>query len=138
MIGAVIFLFLGCDVSDMNKQNSISSGTTTGYGSSGGAAAQVTISAGNNSLASGATTTITVIVTDGSGRRTDASIILTSSGGGTFNGSYTTLNGNTMGGSFIANYKAPSISIDDEVTATVAGTMLKGATIITVSSSSWF
>lgn len=134
LLSAALFLFLGCDVSDINKQNSVSSGTTTGSGSSGGPAANVTIYAGNNAIATNATTTITVIITDASGRRTDASIILTSSRKGTFNGTTnSTLNGNTIGGILIVNYTAPLASTDDEITATVAGTILKGTTIITVS-----
>jgi hypothetical protein len=129
---AALFIFLGCDVSDTNKQNSVTSGTTTGSGSSGGPPANVTVVAGNNTLAAGATTTITVIVTDSSGKRTDASIILTSSQKGTFNGTNTTLNGNTVGGIFIVNYTAPTAS-DDIITATVTGTIVKGTTIISIS-----
>ncbi len=127
------FYFPGCNSSDINNQNSVTSGTTSGSGSSGGAAANVTIFAGDNVIAVGATTTITVIMTDASGKRTDASIILTSSRGGTFNGSNVTLIGNTKGGIFIADYKAPSTPTDDTITATVSGTILKGITIITAS-----
>ncbi len=133
LLSAALFIFLGCDNSDINKQNSVTSGTTSGSGSSGGAAANVTISAGSNSIAVGATTTITVIVTDASGKRTDASIILTSSRAGTFNGSNVTLIGNTTGGVFIADYKAPSTATDDTITATVAGTILQGTVVITAS-----
>ncbi len=136
LLSAVLFIFLGCDSSDVNKQSSVTSGTTTGYGSSGGAAANITVSAGNTNIATGVTTTITVIITDSSGKRTDASIILTSSQGGTFNGSNVTLVGNTLGGIFIADYKAPSTSTEDEVTAAVAGTTLKGSTMITITSPS--
>lgn len=139
LVMTALILFLGCNVSDVNQQTSLSSGTTTGSGSSGGAPAFVTVYAASNSLAGGATTTITVIVTDASGKRTDASITLTSSIGGTFNASgdvsSPVLNGNTVGGVFIADYKAPSISGNDEVTATVltgAGTFLRGTTIISV------
>ncbi|MEW6188426.1 MAG: hypothetical protein AB1585_22135 [Thermodesulfobacteriota bacterium] len=126
------FLLSGCEVSEVNKQDSLSSGTTSGYGSSGGPAANITLYAANNNLVSGATTTLTVVVTDGSGRRTDASIILTSTRGGTFNGTDTTLIGTTSGGAFIADYKA-NYAGDDEVTATVAGTALKATIVISVS-----
>jgi hypothetical protein len=133
LLGAALFIFPGCDASEVNKQNSVTSGTTSGSGSSGGAPANVTIFPGSNSLAAGATTTITVIITDASGKRTDASVLLTSSGGGTFNGtSNSTLNGNTLGGILIVNYTAPSTSTNDEVAATVAGTALKGTTMISV------
>jgi hypothetical protein len=134
LLGVALVISLGCDVSDDNKKNSITSGTTTGSGSSGGAASNVTIFAASNSLAAGATTTITVIITDASGKRTDASIILTSSRGGTFNGSNATLVGNTVGGIFTADYKAPGASTEDEISAMVAGTVLKGTTIISISS----
>jgi hypothetical protein len=136
LLGAALIISLGCDVSDVNKQNSVTSGTTSGSGSSGGAPANVFVTAANNTISSGATTTITVILTDASGRRTDASVTLTSSSGGTFNGTNATLNGNTVGGLFTADYKAPSLSIDDVITATVSGTLLKGTTIITVTTSS--
>ena len=133
---ATLILFLGCNVSDVNQQTSISSGTTTGSGSSGGAPANITVYAASNSLIGEATTTITVIVTDASGKRTDTSLTLTSSIGGTFNTtgdtSYPVLNGTTIGGVFIADYKAPAISGTDEVTATVSGTNVRGSTIITV------
>jgi hypothetical protein len=142
LLGAVLFFFMGCDVSDVNNQSSVTSGTTTGSGSSGGTPANVTVTAGSNTLATNATTTITVIVTDAAGRRTDASIILTSSMGGTFNETSTsnggtslkstTLNGNTSGGILIAEYKAPGIATEDEITATVTGTAVRGTTIITV------
>jgi len=133
LLGAALVISLGCEVSDVNKQNSVSSGTTSGSGSSGGAAANVTVTAANNTIVSGGTTTITVIVTDTSGRRTDASIILTSSAKGTFNGTTnTTLNGNTLGGILIVNYTGSSTFIDDEITATVAGTNIKGSTIISI------
>jgi hypothetical protein len=67
-----------------------------------------------------------VILTDASGRRTDASIILTSSGGGTFNGTNTTLSGNTLGGFFSATYTAPTVTLqtDTEIAATVSWTTL--------------
>jgi hypothetical protein len=135
------FLFSGCEVSDVNKQDSLSSGTTSGYGSSGGPAANIILYAASNNLAVGATTTLTVVVTDGSGRRTEASIILTSSRGGTFNEGQTgekpnpggpSYNGNTTGGILIADYTAKT-SGDDEVTASVAGTALKATIIISVS-----
>ena len=133
LVSAALFIFLGCNNSDINKQNSVTSGTTSGSGSSGGAATNVTVNAASNSIAVGATTIITVIVTDASGKRTDASIILTSSRGGTFNGSNVNLIGNTTGGIFIADYKAPSTATDDTISATVAGTILQGITIITAS-----
>ncbi|MCG6538427.1 MAG: hypothetical protein L7F78_27855 [Syntrophales bacterium LBB04] len=137
--GLIIFtlLFLmGCNSSDVNKQSSITSGTTTGSGSSGGAAAKVTVTSGNNQLVSGGTTTITVIITDSQGKRTDATITLTSSRGGSFNNSttYTTWSGNTIGGSLIITYTAPSDTIDTEITAAVTGTSIKGSTIISITS----
>lgn len=136
LLGTVFFVFLGCEVSDINKKDSVTSGTSTGSGSSGsgGAPASVTVNAGSNSLGTGATTTITVIVTDASGRRTDASLILTSSLGGTFNGSNAILNGNTSGGVFVADYKAVN-SGEDEVSATVSGAGPKGSTIIIITGS---
>ncbi len=80
-----LFGLMGCNSSDVNNKDSITSGTTTGFGGSGGTAAQVTVLAGNSQIAFGVgTTPITVIVTDSQGRRTDASIILTSSRGGSF------------------------------------------------------
>ena len=78
-----LFGLMGCN-SDANNKNSITSGTTTGFGGSGGTAAQVTVLAGNTQIANGGTTPILIIVTDAQGRRTDASIILTSSRGGSF------------------------------------------------------
>lgn len=133
VLGAAFFIFLGCEVSDINKQESVSSGTSTGSGGSGGAPANITVLAGNNALGPGATTSITVIITDASGKRTDAAVILTSSRGGTFNGTNVILNGSTSGGVFIADYKAPATSTEDEITATVAGTTLRGTTIISIS-----
>ncbi len=46
LLSASFFLFPGCDSSDINKQSSVTSGTSTGSGSSGGAAANVTVDAG--------------------------------------------------------------------------------------------
>ncbi len=134
LLTAALFIFSGCEGKDINKQDSVSSGTSTGSGSSGsgGAPANVTIFPGNNAVAVGATTTITVIITDASGRRTDASVILTSARGGTFNGTNVILTGNTSGGIFIAEYKAVNAG-DDTVTATVTGTTLTGTTIISAS-----
>ncbi len=60
-----LFGLMGCN-SDANNKNSITSGTTTGFGGSGGTAAQVTVVAGNSQIANGGTTPITVIVTDSS------------------------------------------------------------------------
>ncbi|MBI5604480.1 MAG: hypothetical protein HY879_14125 [Deltaproteobacteria bacterium] len=139
----ILFFFLsllallalwGCNVSDVNKKDSVSSGTTTGSGSSSGTAAMVTVTVGNNPIASGATTSLTVIVTDSQGRRTEATIILTSSRGGTFNGTDTTLSGSTFGGALIATYTAPSVSTqtDIELAAVVPGTTVRGTTILTV------
>ena len=82
-----LFGLMGCNSSGANSKDSITSGTTTGFGGSGGTAAQVTVLAGNSEIAFGVgTTPITVIVTDSQGRRTDASIILTSSQRGIFRG----------------------------------------------------
>jgi hypothetical protein len=134
-LGATLFLFLGCETSDINNQESVTSGTSTGSGSSGGAAANVSVTPGNNPIASGATTTITVIITDAAGRRTDASFILTSSHGGTFNGTNTTLSGGTLGGFFSTTYTysgAITEEVNTEITATVSGTTLKGSTFITI------
>jgi hypothetical protein len=136
LTGAVLFIFPGCDATDINKQNSVTSGTTTGTGSSGGAPANVSVTTGNNPIASGATTTVTVILTDSSGRRTDASIILTSSRGGTFNGTNTTLSGNTLGGFFSATYTYSGTiteQVETEITATVSWTTVRGSTTITIS-----
>jgi hypothetical protein len=133
IIFALLFL-MGCSPSDVNKQSSITSGTTTGSGTSGGAAAQVAVTAGNNQLVSSGITSLTVIITDSQGRRTDATITLTSSRGGTFNGTNTTLSANTFGGALITTYTAPAGTIDDVITATVIGTNIKGSTIINVSS----
>jgi len=145
-IGAALVISLGCDVLDINKQNSVGSGTTTGFGSSGGPVANVSVTAATNTMVSTGSTTITVILTDASGRRTDASIILTSSGGGTFNGitgtttngaGTATFTGSTLGGILTAIYTAPSLSnspnpINTEIDATVSGTTLKGSTFITI------
>ena len=127
---ALLFL-TGCSSSDNSNKTSISSGTITGSGSSGGAAAQVSVTAASNPIGSTATTTITVIVTDAQGRRTDASIIVTSNGGGTFNGSATTVNANTLGGVLIVTYK-PDTTGDIEIAVTVTGTSVRGSTILTV------
>ena len=84
MVVALLGL-MGCNSSGVNSKDSVTSGTTTGFGGSGGTAAQVTVLAGNSQIAwVVGTTPITVIVTDSQGRRTDASIILTSSLGGSF------------------------------------------------------
>lgn len=131
-----LFSLIGCTISDNNKQDSLTSGTISGFGSSGGPAARVSLIVGNNPVGSGATTTITIIITDSRNRRTDASIILTSSGGGFFNGSTsnTSLNGNTLGGSFIATYTAPTITgqADIVITATVSGRAISGSVSLTV------
>jgi hypothetical protein len=135
LLCSALVSLLGCDASDVNQQNSVASGTTTGYGSSGGVPANVSVTAGNNPIASGSTTTITVILTDSSGRRTDASIILTSARGGTFNGTNTTLSGNTLGGFFSATYTylgTITEQMETEITATVSWTTLRGSTLITI------
>ncbi len=142
LLGAALVISLGCNVSDVNKQNSVGSGTTSGSGSSGGAVANVSVTAGNNTMISNGTTTITVILTDASGRRTDAAIILTASLGGTFtfNGTTnTTFSGYTVGGILIVTYTAPSIGTQTptEIDAmVVSGTPLQGSTIITITPSS--
>jgi hypothetical protein len=151
LLGAALVISLGCDVLDINKQSSVGSGTTTGFGSSGGQVANVSVTAANNTMVSGGTTIITVILTDASGRRTDASILLTSSGGGVFSGTTgttggtttgtATFTGSTLGGILTATYTAPSLSsinqiytVSTEIDATVSGTTLKGSTFITITS----
>jgi hypothetical protein len=132
-LGAAFFVFPGCEVSDINKQESVTSGTSTGSGGSGsgGSPASVTVIAGSSVIDVSATTTITVFITDASGKRTDATITLTSSTGGTFNGTDSVLTGNTLGGVLITQFKASAVG-ENEVTATVTGTGLKGSTIISI------
>jgi len=148
LLGAALVISLGCDVLDINKQNSVGSGTTTGFGSSGGPVAKVSVTTANNTIVAYGTTTITVILTDASGRRTDASIILTASGGGTFNGTTGTITGNgtgtltgsTLGGILIVTYTAGYINTqtDIEIDATVSGTTLRGSTIITITPNNYY
>jgi hypothetical protein len=136
LILSMLIALSGCDNSDVNNKNSITSGTTTGFGSSGGSVTNVTVTAGNSTIASEATTIITVIITDRNNKRTDDSIILTSSRAGYFNGdsTNTTLNEYTLGGVLVATYTAPSVTsqTDTEITAMVKGTTIKGTTIITI------
>lgn len=134
LLGAALVISLGCNVSDVNKQNSVGSGTTTGFGSSGGTVANVAVSATANTMYAGGTTVITVILTDSKGNRTDATIILTSSAGGTFNGSTnTSLTGSTSGGALTTTFTAPSPysysgeTFNTVITSTVAGTNIQGS-----------
>jgi len=131
LIIIALFFLWGCSSSDVNSQRSISSGTTTGFGSSGGAAVQITVTPASNPIGSGATTTLTVTVTDAQGRRTDATITLTSSGGGTFNGTPTTFSANTLGGSLIVTY-TPSATGSIEIVATVNGTAIRASVTLSV------
>ena len=129
-----LFVLSACDIINNKDPDSVSSGTWSGYGSSGGGpAANIALGAASTNLYAGATTTITVVVTDAQGRRTDASVVFNSSLGGTFNGN-AVLNGTTLGGILTVDYKAPSVAGEDEVTATVIGTSIKGTLIIRISS----
>jgi hypothetical protein len=127
----------GCSPSDTQNKTSIASSTTTGSGTSGGSAASVVVTSVNRQVVTGGTTPITVAVTDSSGKRTDATITLTSSRGGTFfDGTSTTWIGQTIGGSLIVNFTAPTDPVTTEITATVMGTNIKGSVTITTTSNS--
>jgi hypothetical protein len=130
---SVLFVLSGCNSSDVNKQDSVSSGTSTGFGS-GDPVSQVTVTAGSSQIFSGGSSSLTVITTDNQGRRSDAFVILSSSGGGTF----VTSTGSTAGGILTTTYTAPTITspIDTEITATVVGTNIKGSTIISITPAS--
>jgi hypothetical protein len=154
-----LFGLMGCNSSGVNSKDSVTSGTTTGFGGSGGTAAQVTVVAGNSQIGVNGTTPITVIVTDSQGRRTDASVILTSSLGGSFNvtstntgsttvsggGSNTTvttttsntiLTTTTAGGVLTSTYTAVlaplSSPVDTQITAFIVGTTIKGSATVTI------
>lgn len=128
------FSLVGCNISDNNKKDSLTSGTIAGSGSSGGPPANVTVTAINSQLVAGGTTIITIIITDSQGRRTEATITLTSSNGGTFNGTNPTWSGNTLGGALLMPYTATAVVNSTEITATVNGTNIKGSTVITINS----
>ncbi len=118
-----------------DNPDSVSSSTISGFGTGGGAPAQVIVSASNPTIASGGSTTIEVFVTDAAGRRTEASIILTSSRGGSFNGDHATITAGTVNGYYLATYTYSGTvteAIETEITATVAGTTLRGSCVISI------
>jgi hypothetical protein len=132
----VFLTLLGCSSGDTNSKESLSSGTTTGFGNTTGSVASVSISFGSNPIANGATTTVNVVLSDSQGRRVDSTVILTSNGGGTFatlsgTNSGSTITAGTTGGSLIVTF-TPSFSGQIEIAATVLGTNLRSAAILNV------
>jgi hypothetical protein len=139
LFGLILFSFLflsGCSSDGSNSKESLTSGTTTGFGNSTGPVANLLISIGSNPIGNGATTTVTVLLTDSQGRKTDGTVILTSNGGGNFSAlggttSASTITAGTTGGSLVVTY-TPSAAGQFEIAASVVGSNIRGAAILTV------